>query len=149
MNSVAGIYWVAGALVGLGAFMLIWKQGGCRHPNPHYIRQGTQLNDVTGEVVVRPAQYCCYECGKTWPAEQRDPAWSATGLVQKFEGYDEKKARRGAKRMASEERQRRALAARRVQPVEPAPTPIQFAAPSAPRRPQPTEVVSLRSRKPA
>jgi hypothetical protein len=149
MNLLAGIYWITGAFLGVGALRLIWKQGGCHHPNPHYIRQETRRDEATGEVVVRPAQYCCYECGRTWAAEQRDPAWNPSGLVQKFRGYDERKARRGAKRMAAEERQRRVLAAKRRQPAEPTPAPIQFGSPTVARRPQPTEVVNLRARKPA
>lgn len=143
-----GIYWVTGALAAFGA--LIWLFGGCRHPNPHYIRPEVRRDDVTGEeVVVQPAQYCCYECGKTWLATQRDPAWTATATVQKFSGYDEKKAVRGVARMAREERQRRFLASRRTPVSEPVRSPIAFKPEAQQKRQRPTEVVNLSTRKPA
>jgi len=147
MSSLAGIYWVTGVLAAFGA--LIWLYSGCRHPSPHYVRAETRKDNVTGQdVIVRPAQYVCYECGKTWLAQQRDPAWTPTVTVRKFSGYDERKAVRGAKRMAQEERQRRSLAVRRVRPVEPTAAPIQFKPDVAPVR-RPTEVVNLSTRKPA
>jgi len=147
MHLFGGIYWVAGVVAGVSVW--IWRRGGCRHPNPHYIRQETRRNEQGEDIVVQPAQYCCYECGKTWPATQRDPAWSPTAIVQKFRGYDERKALKGAKRMVVEERRRRVLAARRVQPAEPIAAPIQFKTGQTLRRAQPSEVVSLSSRKPA
>ncbi len=147
MNSLASIFWVTGALVGTGA--LIWLFSGCKHPNPHYVRQETAQDDATGdEIVVHPAHYCCYECGKTWLAEQRDPAWTASAVVQKFDGYDERKAVRAAKRIAVEERQRRVLADRRVRPIEVA-APIQFKTGATSRRRRATDVVAIGSRKPA
>lgn len=146
MRMLGSIYWVAGALGGFSA--LIWLFRGCRHPNPHFVKQETRRDETTGEeVVVHPAHYCCYECGKTWLAKQRDPAWAASAIVQKYHGYDERKAVRAAKRSALEERQRRFLAVRRIRiPAPPKPL-IQFD-PAAPRR-RPTEVVDLSTRKPA
>jgi hypothetical protein len=67
--------------------------------------------------------------------------------VQKFHGYDERKAVRAAKRSALEERQRRFLAVRRTRIAAPPKPPIQFD-PATPRR-RPTEVVDLSTRKPA
>jgi hypothetical protein len=147
MSSLSGIFWVTSVLGAFGA--LIWLYSGCRHPSPHYVRAETRKDDVTGEeMTVRPAQYVCYECGKMWLAQQRDPAWTPSVTVRKFSGYDERKAVRGAKRMAQEERQRRTLAGRRVRPVGPAAAPIQFKPEVTPAR-RPTEVVNLSTRKPA
>jgi hypothetical protein len=147
MSSLSGIFWVTSVLAAFGA--LIWLYSGCRHPSPHYVRAETRKDDATGdEMIVRPAQYVCYECGKTWLAQQRDPAWTPSVTVRKFSGYDERKAVRGAKRMAQEERQRRSLAGRRIRPVVPAAAPIQFKPEATPAR-RPTEVVNLSTRKPA
>jgi hypothetical protein len=144
MRLLGSIYWVTGALAGVSA--LIWLFKGCRHPNPHFVKQETRRDEATGEEVVHPAHYCCYECGKTWLARQRDPAWTASPLVQKYHGYDERKAVRAAKRSVLEERQRRFLAVRRIGGPAPKP-PIQFD--PTPARRRPTEVVDLSTRKPA
>ncbi len=147
MTSLATMFLVTGALAGVG--ILMWLTSGCRHSNPHYVRPETRRDETGKEVVVHPAQYCCYECGKTWIAEQRDPAWSASAVSQRFEGYDERKAVRAAKRIAVEERQRRMLADRRVRSAEAAASPIQFRSGMTARRRRPTEVVEITSRKPA
>jgi hypothetical protein len=127
------------ALIGAGA--LVQWLARCRHPNPHYLRPIVQYGRG-GAVVVQPASYICYECGKTWPAVSRDPAWSATPVVQKFVGYDEAKVVRAATRASIEEEQRRLLAVNRA------------AAPSmpkvkGPRRKRSSNVVDLHSRRPA
>ncbi len=119
----------------------------CRHPNPHYVRAVTRPDAATGrEVVIQPARYECYECGRSWNATQRDPAWMPTRLTQKFSGYDQSKAVRAATRAAIEQEQRRFLAAHRIElPAAAAPEP---ATPhSRPRRPG--HVVDINSRKPA
>ena len=82
---LGSIYWVTGAVASFGA--LIWLFKGCRHPNPHFVKQETRRDETTGdEVVVHAAHYCCYECGKSWLAKQRDPAWTPSAIVQKFHG---------------------------------------------------------------
>ena len=96
--SVVGIAAVLTLLVSL----IAWARR-CRHPNPHYVRAAAE-----------PAHYVCYECGRHWPAEQRDPAWKPTHLLQKFRGYDEIQAVRAAKYAALSEEHRRHLAAHRA-----------------------------------
>ena len=72
------------ALIG----MLAWLCR-CGHPNPHYRREVLCRDPMTGsDEVVEPAVYMCYDCGKTWRATVRDPAWAPTGIKQRFSGYD-------------------------------------------------------------
>jgi hypothetical protein len=131
-----------GITIGLaGMTALIWWRTRCRHPNPHYIRAGTCQDDARAEPGGQPAMYECYDCGKRWVVRQRDPAWRPTRLVQKFQGYDESKAKRAATRAAIEQEQRRFLAANRVGPSS-APAVI------APQRRR-KNVVDIDSRKPA
>ena len=69
---------------------LAWWLGRCRHPNPHYVQAVSARDPLTGMQVTRqPARYTCYECGRSWVATQRDPAWTPTHVIQKFSGYDE------------------------------------------------------------
>jgi hypothetical protein len=72
----------------------------CGHPNPHYRREVLYRDPMTeSDEVIEPACYVCYECGKTWRATVRDPAWAATGIRLKFRGYDAELAARAAKRL--------------------------------------------------
>jgi hypothetical protein len=87
---------------GVVAALFAWL-GRCRHPNPHFVRG-------TGE----SADYVCYECGRSWPAQVRDSAWAPTRLIPKFEGHDEAMASRAAARAAIAEQQRRMIAVRRA-----------------------------------
>jgi hypothetical protein len=137
------VYGIAGAAV--AAAILIRWLGRCRHPNPHYIRAVTTAS-ATGQDAVQPARYLCYECGKSWPAAQRDPAWMPTHPVQKFYGYDERKAVRAATRAVVEQEQRRFLAAHRAVPDSPA----RDLEPARRRkRLRAANVIDLNSRKPA
>jgi len=100
-------------LIGFG--VAVWRLRRCRHPNPHYVKPILRDDPVAGSVdVVQPASYICYECGRTWIAAQRDPAWRPTALLRKFTGYDANKAGRAATRASIEAEQRRFLADRRA-----------------------------------
>lgn len=75
----------------------------CGHPNPHYRRPVLYRDPMTeSDEVIEPASYVCYECGKTWLATVRDPAWAPTGIRSRFRGYDPAAAARTAKRLEIE-----------------------------------------------
>jgi hypothetical protein len=113
-HSVFGIAVGSVAVAVWAAALLLTR---CRHPHPHYERAVQRRDPQTGEsVVVRPARYECFECGRHWTAVQRDPAWAPSPVVQRFTGYDETQAKRAAMRAAIEEHQRRVLAAHRAEP---------------------------------
>jgi hypothetical protein len=116
MEWLPGAAAIAAVLIGIyAAFSWLAR---CRHPNPHYRRAVTQQNPVTGShEVVEPASYICYDCGRTWPAEVRDPAWAPSGIRQTFAGYDEALAERAATRAAIVGEQRQLLAANRTGPT--------------------------------
>lgn len=110
---VVAVIAVLGALFGLGR---------CRHPQPHLKRAVTHRDPLTGsDEIVEPASYICYECGKTWLAETRDPAWAPSGVRQSFRGYDPALAQRAATRAAIVNEQRKLLAANRARPTRTAP----------------------------
>jgi hypothetical protein len=120
-------------LSGAAAVALVWWLGRCRHPNPHYVRP--QRSD-------EPGRYCCYECGRSWQVETRDPAWHPTRLVQKFSGFDQTKAAAARSRAAAEASRHQRIALQRGDPARPAS--------QLRRRPsRHAEVVDLNSRKPA
>jgi hypothetical protein len=128
----------------LGAFsMVLWRRARCGHPNPHYVRP-TTAHDATGRTVtVEPARYICYECGQSWVARQRDPAWHPTAIIQRFSGYDPRKAAQAAVRAEAEHAQRRQIAGNRARPAAPA------AGADQRRQKEPVSVVNIKSRKPA
>ena len=138
------VSYAAGGLLASG--VLAWRFSRCKHPSPHYVHAVTRYDEATGADVLQPATYLCYECGKSWPATQRDPAWAPTSTIQKFSGYDEKKAARAFTRAAVEDEQRRFLAAHRGAGDPPA-----LSAVPAPRRRRVhgSNVVDMNSRKPA
>ena len=139
------------AVWGVVAFLVVasllrwWTR--CRHPSPHYERAVRQRDPVTGvEVEVHPARYTCYDCGKSWRAVLRDPAWAPSGVKQAFRGHDETIASRAAMRAAIVDEQRRFLAANRT-------TPARTAA-AAPRQARvkvrrPSNITDINSRRPA
>ena len=134
---------VIAPVLAAAAALALWLAR-CRHPNPHYLRAVTQPDAATGrKIVIQPARYICYECGRSWEARQRDPAWAPTHLVHKFSGYDEDRARRAVTRAAIEQEQRRFLAANRIERPEAA----SKAARSHGQRNRP--VIDINSRKPA
>jgi hypothetical protein len=113
-HSVFGLAFGSAAVAVWAAAVLLTR---CRHPHPHYERAVTRVEPQSGEdVVVQPARYECFECGKRWTAVPRDPAWAPSPVVQRFTGYDETQAKRAAMRAAIEEQQRRVLAAHRAEP---------------------------------
>lgn len=152
MGSWSDEYSIGVLLGGVGALAILsvlvrWFTR-CRHPNPHYVRAVTEQNHATGELtIVHPPQYHCYECGRTWAAAPHDPAWTASPVVQKFVGYDETKAVNAATRAAIEEEQRRSLAASRGT-VHARPAGVTSGSARRSRK-HPTNVVDLKSRRPA
>jgi hypothetical protein len=147
LHALPAVFWIASTLA--IASVVVWRLTRCRHPNPHYVRPVSQQNDLTGQpVVTEPARYVCYECGKSWPARQRDPAWTPSHLVRKFNGYDPNKAVAAATRAAIEEEQRRFLAVNRVVLRLRNTANIPFT-PARRKRLSTTNVVDLKSRKPA
>ena len=118
-------------LIGAGTLSAaFWWWTRCRHPNPHYVRADRE-----------PAHYVCYECGRSWVARQRDPAWRPSRVAQKFIGHDERKAAQAARRAAMEEARRRQLAVSRGGAA---------AAPAGRRRTGgQVDVVDITSRRPA
>jgi transposase-like protein len=118
----------------------------CRHTNPHYVRP-IHRRDPSGMLVeIEPARYTCFDCGKTWRAELRDPAWAATGVKQIFEGHDEGAAARAATRAVIVEAQRTFLAANRAAPTRSTAAPGRHA---RARRRRPANVTDIHSRRPA
>jgi hypothetical protein len=141
------------AVWGVLAFLVVagllrwWTR--CRHPSPHYERPLRQRDPVTGvDGEIRPARYTCFDCGKSWRAEQRDPAWAPSRVKQAFRGHDETLASRAAMRAAIVDEQRRFLAANRTAP------PARAADGASPRRGRvkprrPSNVTDINSRRPA
>jgi len=121
----------------------------CRHPHPHYKRASTLRDSLTGsDEIVEPASYICYECGKTWLAEVRDPAWAPSGVRQSFHGYDASLAERATTRAAIVSEQRKLLAANRTGPTRT--TPAAAARRRARRKAWPAaSVTDINSRRPA
>src|SRR5215469_285243 len=93
---------------GLGTAIVagLWRFGRCPHPRPLGL-----LPPVTDEKGHRtPAQWYCGQCGERFPASfehEHTP-------IQRFQGYDESKARNAARRAADLEDRRRQLAVRRA-----------------------------------
>lgn len=121
----SSVVWGVGALLLLVGLLRWWTR--CRHSSPHYERPVRQRDSVTGcDVEVQPARYTCYDCGRSWRATLRDPAWAPTGVRQAFSGHDETLAWRSAMRAAIVDEQRRFLAANRTTPARSsAPSPRQ------------------------
>lgn len=117
----------------------------CRHQNPHYLRPVYQHDPATGnDVLVEPARYTCYDCGRTWRADLRDPAWAPVHVRQVFSGHDEQAAVRAATRTAIVDEQRKILAATRSIPTR------RLSAPYRPRRSRrAANVTDINSRRPA
>ena len=117
----------------------------CRHENPHYVRPVYQHDRMTGsDVLIEPARYTCYDCGRTWPATIRDPAWAPVHVRQRFSGHDEQAAARAATRTAIVDEQRKMLAANRSIPTR------GLGAPPRPRRGRrASNVTDIHSRRPA
>jgi hypothetical protein len=89
----------------------------CRHVNPHYVKPVCRRDPVTGaDVVAEQARYACYDCGASWPATVRDPAWAPVPVKQVFSGRDEEAAARAAVRSAIVDEQRKILAGTRTIP---------------------------------
>jgi hypothetical protein len=148
LHPFSAVFWIASALAIASA--VVWRLTRCRHPNPHYVRPVSQLNELTGQsVVIEPARYVCYECGRSWPARQRDPAWTSSHLVRTFSGYDPNKAIAAATRAAIEEEQRRFLAVNRGVPRQRDAANTPFRPATRRKRLSTTKVVDLKSRKPA
>ena len=90
----------------------------CRHQSPHYLRPVYQHDPRTGtDVLIEPARYTCYDCGRTWRMTLRDPAWAPVHVKQVFSGHDEHAAARAATRTAIVNEQRKILAATRSIPT--------------------------------
>lgn len=134
---------IAAFIVGTELF-LRWALR-CRHQNPHYLRPVYQHDPTTGhDVLVEPARYTCYDCGRTWRIAQRDPAWAPVHVRQVFSGHDERAAARAATRTAIVDEQRKILAANRSIPTR------GLGAPYRPRRRRhASNVTDINSRRPA
>jgi hypothetical protein len=109
--AVAGIsVWMrqGWVLAGLGSVLAagLWKFGRCPHPRPLGLLPPT--TDAKGTRT--PAQWYCGQCGERFPAAfEHDHT-----PIQRFEGYDETKARNAARRASDLEDRRRQLAVRRA-----------------------------------
>jgi len=91
------------ALVGLAA--LAWRFR-CLHSGPLSLLPA--VTEFTGEKL--PARWYCDRCGRSWPAE----FLHETRPVQKFVGYDEKKAGLAIERAQMLDDQRRSIAMQRA-----------------------------------
>jgi hypothetical protein len=92
---------VAVAVIGLG----MWASTGCFHPRPLSLLPPTRTADGS----VKPAQWFCSSCGRSWPAMIDHPH----PPVPRFVGHDEAKAAAAAKRAAALEVRTRELAVAR------------------------------------
>lgn len=117
--AVAGqSWWLAVGLAVLG--IIIWASAGCYHPRPLSLLPPTRSEDGS----VKPAQWFCGACGRSWPAMIDHPH----PPVPRFVGHDEAKAAAAAKRAAALEVRTRELAVLRsgskATPVAKRPGPV-------------------------
>jgi hypothetical protein len=94
------------ALAAVAGGVGVWQLGRCRHGGPLGLLPPTTSLD--GAQV--PARWYCDACGRTWPAvfEHGHPP------IRKFDGYDQTKAVKAARRADDLARRQRALALRRA-----------------------------------
>jgi hypothetical protein len=91
------------ALIGLVA--LAWRFR-CLHRGPLSLLPA--VTDFTGEKL--PARWYCDRCGRSWPAQFEHE----TKPIQKYIGYDEKKAAAAIERAQTLEDQKRSIAMQRA-----------------------------------
>jgi len=110
IGALTAVGWIAGGVLlaaGLAAATGVgfWLAG-CRHPGPLALLPS--VVDASGQR--QPARWCCHDCGATWPTALDDSA----APVQRFAGFDQKKAADAARRATDLERRQRELAIRRA-----------------------------------